>query len=119
MHDRFVAQMKRAVVFAEIKYPKEEGWRHVRVFNHSSCHAAMVDDALYVNKMNVRSGGKQRIMHDTAWNGKEWRMYTTARDGTKVEGVLEERGISTVGKGADWMRETLAKHTVISEMRGV
>ena len=25
--------------------------------------------------------------------------------------ALEERGVSTVGKGADWMRETLAKHS--------
>ena len=42
-------------------------------------------------------------------------MYTTANDGTKVgkglKMVLEERGVSTVGKGADWMRETLAKHS--------
>ena len=57
--DKFVAQMKRAVVIAEIKYPKEDGWRHVWVFDHSSCHAAMADDALDVNKMNVRPGGKQ------------------------------------------------------------
>ena len=107
--------MERAVVIAEMKYPKEEGWRHVWVFDHSSCHGAMADDALDVNKMNVRPGGKQRIMHDTVWNGKKWRMYTTASDGTKVAKglkiVLEERGVSTVGKGADWMRETLAKHS--------
>ena len=25
--------------------------------------------------------------------------------------VLEERGISTAGKNADWMRETLAEHS--------
>ena len=25
--------------------------------------------------------------------------------------VLEERGVSTAGKGADWWRETLAKHS--------
>ena len=24
--------------------------------------------------------------------------------------VLEERGMSTIGKNADWMRETLKKH---------
>ena len=109
--DKFIAQMERAVVIAEMKYPKEEGWRHVWVFDHSSCHAAMADDALDVNKMNVRPGGKQRIMHDTVWNGKKWRMYTIASDGTKVAKglkiVLEERGVSTVRKGADWMRETL------------
>ena len=75
----------------------------------------MADDSLDVNKMNVRPGGKQRIMRNTVWNGREWQMYTTNRDGTKVgkglKVVLEERGVSTVGKGADWMRETLAKHS--------
>ena len=113
--DKFIAQMHRAIEIAEIKYPKEGGWRHVWVFDHSSCHAAMTDDALDVNAMNVKPGGKQRIMRDTIWNGKHWHMYTTARDGTKVakgmKMVLEERGVSTAGRGADWMRETLAKHS--------
>ena len=77
------------------------------MFDHSSCHAAMADDALDVNAMNVKPGGKQRII---IWNGKEWRMYTTARDGTKVA-RNEESGVSTAEKGADWMRETLAKHS--------
>ena len=74
----------------------------------------MADDALDLSKMNVHPGGKQRIMRDTSWNGKEWHMYTKARDGTKLakglKMVLEERGFSTLGKGADWMRETLAEH---------
>ena len=33
-----IKQMKRAIEMAEIKYPKSEGWRHVWVFDHSSCH---------------------------------------------------------------------------------
>jgi len=57
--DKFVKQMERAVDIAEIKYPKEDGWHHVWVFDHSSCHAAMADDPLDVNKMNVNPGGKQ------------------------------------------------------------
>ena len=65
--------------------------------------------------MNVSPGGKQRIMRDTIWNGKRWRMYTTARDGTKVakgmKMVLEECGVSTAGRKADWMRETLDKYS--------
>ena len=97
---------------AEIKYPKENGWHHVWVFDHSSCHAAM---ALDVNKMNVKPGGKQRIMRDTTWNGKIWKLYYTEQDGKKVakgmKMVLEERGISTGGKSADWMRQTLAQHS--------
>ena len=61
--DRFMEQIKMAVKIAEIKYPKSENWKHVRVFDHSSCRAAMLD-ALDVNKMNVKPGGKQRIMRD-------------------------------------------------------
>ena len=45
--------------------------------------------------------------------------YYTDRDGRKVEKgmkmVLEERGISTEGKNADWMRETLAEHSVFRD----
>ena len=111
--DKFIAQVRRAIEIAEIKYPKEGGWRHVWVFDHSSCHAAMADDALDVNAMNVKPGGKQRIMRNTIWNGQSWCMYTTARDVTKVakvmKTILEECGVSTAG-GADWMCETLAKH---------
>ena len=37
------------------------------IFDHSSSHAAMKDDALGANKMNVGYGGKQRIMQDGHW----------------------------------------------------
>ena len=63
--DKFMAQIKQAVAIAEIKYPKEDGWRHIWVFDHSSCHAAMADDALEANKMNVNPGDKQRKMRDS------------------------------------------------------
>ena len=75
----------------------------------------MVDDALDVAKMNVKPGGRQPIKHDTIWNGKRWKLHTTARDGTKIPKgmnmVLEEHGVSTEGKKADWMWETLVKHS--------
>ena len=41
--DRMMQQMDRAI---EVKYPPADGWRQVCVFDHSSCHNAMVDDAL-------------------------------------------------------------------------
>lgn len=63
--------MKRAIDIAEIKYSKSEGWRHIWVFGHSSCHAAMTNDTLDVGKMNVKPGGAQRIMRDTVWNGQK------------------------------------------------
>ena len=132
--DKFMDQMERAVtiagnvhffnyviiivlfslfIYIEIKYPKADGWRHVWVFDHSSCHAAMADDALDVNKMNVFPGGKQRIMRDTEYKGRVQQMYTV-QGGQKVakgmKMVLEERGISTAGKNGNWMRETLKEH---------
>ena len=108
--DKFVAQMKTTIQIAEIKYPKSEGWRHAWVFDHSSCHAAMADDALDVREMNVKPGGKQRFMHDTIW---QERIQTfTFRDGTAkgMKRVLQERGIDTTNMVADQMREVLAKH---------
>ena len=111
--DRFVAQMTRAIQLAELKYPKADGWRHVWVFEHSSCHAAMADDALDASKMNVKPGGKQRIMRDMIWDGRSQRMYVV-RGGVKVakgmKVVFEERGVSTIGMNADQMRETIAGH---------
>lgn len=41
--DRFIKQMEQAMEIAENKYPKEVGWRHACIFDHSSCHAAMAD----------------------------------------------------------------------------
>ena len=69
-----MAQMERAIKIAEFKYPKKDGWRHVWLFDHSSCHAAMADDALDVDYMNVKPGGKQQVMHDTCWCGMEQKM---------------------------------------------
>ena len=42
--ERFMEQIKVAVKIAETKYPRSENWKHVWVFDHSSCHAAMPDD---------------------------------------------------------------------------
>lgn len=106
--------MRRAVNIAELKYPKSDGWRHAWIFDHSSCHAAMVDDALDVNKMNVHPGGKQRLMNDTIWNGmcqSMTFMQVGQRIAKGMEIVLQERGISTHGKKKEWMQATLSKHS--------
>ena len=108
--DRFIDQMKQAVEIAEIKYPKSEGWRHVWVFDHSSCHNAMADDALDVNKMNVNPGGKQRIMRDTVWQGKAQSLTFSLGIPKGMKRVLQERGVDTTGMIADDMRKTLGEH---------
>ena len=55
------------------------------IFEHSSCHTCVPEDALHVNYMNVHPGGKQRVMC-----GKAQSMN---RNGMKQ--VLEERGVDT------------------------
>lgn len=96
--DKFVKQMERAVDIAEIKYSKEDGWRHVWVFDHSSCHAATADDALDVNKMNVNPGGKQRVMRDTVWQGQVQKMNISLGVPKGMCTVLNERGVDTTGQ---------------------
>ena len=56
--DRFVRQMEMAIKITTQRRKGEDTCGS----DHSSCHAAMVDNALDVSKMNVRPGGKQRIM---------------------------------------------------------
>ena len=69
--ERFMAQIKDAATIAEVKYPREEGFRLVWIFDHSSCHGAFADDALNAYKMNAKPGGKQPAMRNTVWKGKE------------------------------------------------
>ena len=53
-------QMERAVLIAEVKYPKDtNGWHHVRIFDYSSFHSALAEDSLDVTKMNVGPGGNK------------------------------------------------------------
>ena len=90
--DKFIQQIKQAVNMVEFKYPPVDGWRHVWVFNHSSCHAAMADDALDANKTNVNPGGKQRKMRDTVWNGRVQKMNFELGVPKGMRRVLQERG---------------------------
>ena len=104
-----MVQIKMAVKIAEIKYPKEKGWRHVWIFDHSSCHGAMAEDSLDVKKMNVNPGRKQWKMCDGWWGGKPYPMMTNGvPKGLRL--VLEERGVNTRGMTADKMRESLSVH---------
>ena len=72
-----------------ILYPKESH-SLVVLFDQSSD-----DDALNVNRMNVRPGGAQAILHDTVWNGRGQKMVFS--DGTPkgMKHILEERGVNT------------------------
>lgn len=108
--DKFMEQVEKCVEIAEVKYPLSKGWRHVWIFDHSSCHGAMAEDSLDVNKMNVNPGGKQRVMRDGFWNGKVQKMNFSLGIPKGLRAVLEERGISTKKMNADEMRKVLGSH---------
>lgn len=108
--NKFMEQMKTAVAIAEVKYPKEEGWKQVWVFDQSSCHKAMAEDALDVNAMNVKPGGKQAIMRDTVWAGIPQRMVLDSGVAKGMKQVLEERGINTATLVGDQMKIILQNH---------
>ena len=99
--------MVDAIKIAKVKYSSE----HHKVFwlfDHSSGHTAFADDALNVNRMDVKPGGKQPKMHDTIYNGKRFSMVITKEGPTKgqpkgMKLVLEDRRKRTDGLKADDM----------------
>ena len=107
--DKLMKQIKAAVKIAKTKYPKSEGYRLVWVFDHSSCHAVMPDDALDASKMNVNPGGKQRVMRNGYWNGQPQSMNFALGIPKGMRIVLTERGVDTSRMNADKMREVLSR----------
>lgn len=108
--EKFMEQIVMAVKIAEYKYPQDDGWKIVWIFDHSSCHSAMADDSLDVNKMNVNPGGKQRVMRDGWWGGKPQKMNYAIGIPKGLRVVLEERDVDTRGMNADQMRAILGSH---------
>ena len=108
--ENFLEQMKHAVAIANVRYPKEEGWKVVWVFDQSSCHKAMASDALDVSKMNVNPGGKQPKMRDTVWGGKPQKMCFNLGIPKGMKQVLKERGINADSLNAEKMRAILRNH---------
>lgn len=108
--DKFMKQLEKAVKIAEVKYPKADGWNVIWIFDHSSCHTAMAEDALDVNRMNVKPGGKQSKMHSTIWSGRVQEMCDSSGIPKGMKQILEERGICTDTLKADDMRKILTNH---------
>ena len=108
--EKFMAQIEVAATIAEVKYPREEGYRLVFIFDHSSCHGAYADDALNANKMNMKPGGKQPAMPNTVWRGKECSMVFNLGVPKGLLQVLKERGVDTRGMKLEDMRKELASH---------
>ena len=56
--EKFMLQIEHASEIADVKYPKEEGWKAVWVFHQSSCHKVTAVDA---SKTNVNRGGGDNV----------------------------------------------------------
>ena len=102
-----MAHLKEKVKIADVKYPQASGWRAVWTFDHSSCHAAIPNDALDISKMNVNPGNKQWAMRDEWWGGKPQPMNLSLG---VPKGILEERGIDTLSMKVEEMRAVLGNH---------
>ena len=89
--EKFMQQLEIAVKICEYKYPKADGWIWIWIFDQSSCHTAMAEDALDVSRMNVSPGGKQARLRETVWAGKPQKMCFNigVPKGKKI--ILEER----------------------------
>ncbi len=57
----------------EKKYPYCQG---LFIFDNAPSHKKKADDALNVDRMNVRDGEKLPFMHDTIYNGTVQQMTT-------------------------------------------
>ena len=65
--DRFKDQMSKAIDIFNSKYP---GCEALFVLDNRPCHRRNPSDALNAQAMNKGPGGKQRVMHETQWDGK-------------------------------------------------
>ena len=89
--DKCMDQMKDAVKIAEAKFPKEDGWRIVWIFDHRSCHTAMPDDSLDVTQMNVNPGGRRVMRWLVGWQAPKDELCS--RGASRImPGVRRERG---------------------------
>ena len=44
--DKFMKQIKEVAKIVEFKFPRDAGWKVLWIFDHSSFHSVMSDDAL-------------------------------------------------------------------------
>ena len=58
--------MEKAVQVADVKFPKDEGYRLYWIFDHSSCHTAYAYNSLNTSKINAKRGGCQPLMHGSS-----------------------------------------------------
>ena len=104
---RFLSQLEVAVKIANIKYPKEKGYRVCFVFDHSNYHLTFAEDALDASKMNLKPDDKQPRMHNIIWNGKVQKMVFEDSTPKGLKQILIERGLTLQNRT---LRALIATH---------
>ena len=104
--EKFLVQVDKAIDIFEAKYPLHQG---LFLFDNAPSHKKCPDDALKVENMNVRPGGKQPVMRNTVFNGVEQQMVLPDGRPKGLKIVLQERGIDVSGMNGQKMREELSK----------
>ena len=107
--EKFISQLKRAVLIAEVKYPPDK-YSLLWLFDQSSNHTAKSPDALVAKRMNVHSGGAQPRMRDTCYQGQSQRMVLDGGTPKGLQLVLEERGVNVQGMLKQDMITELQSH---------
>jgi hypothetical protein len=100
--------VEKTITILERKYPTAQG---IFIFDHAP---KKPEDALNVERMNVKNGGKQPFMKDTLWDRHTQRMVTPSGLQKGMRRVLEERGIDTRGNK---LREILGSMRSIGSTR--
>ena len=113
--EKFMNQIKQSAKLAEYKFPKEDGYKVIWIFDHSSCHGAYSEDSLNAYKMNAKLGGKQPKMRDTVWQGKVQHMVFRIGVPKGLIQILTERGKYRKGMKLEEMRAELASHADFKE----
>ena len=93
--EKMVHQVKTvAILLFELAFPKDE-YEALFLFDNSSNHGCMPDDALLVSRMNLGLGGKQAHMRSgiNSLTGEEQPMDFPNGEQKGIRVVLQERGL--------------------------
>ena len=83
-----------AIPLFELAWPKDS-YEALFLFDNSSNHGCMPDDALMVSRMNLKPGGKQAHMKDgiNSLTGEKQPMDFPNGEQKGIKVVLQERGL--------------------------
>ena len=105
-NEHLVEQAQNAMKVCDILHPPDK-YQAVFIFDHSTTHEKMPDDALVANRLNIKDGGKKvKLMRD-GWIVKADGTKEPFKMQKEVDGKLVQKGLETIAKerGMPWPPE--------------